>query len=353
MEPIRIGIIGCGVIGSGAHVPAALASPMVECLAVADLIEERRVKAAERLGIGTTYASGEELLHDDRLEAVVFALPTGVRTPLVLEALRLGLHVLIEKPVAMHADQVREMIALRGDKLVAGVCSARNVMYPSVKAAAECVASGVLGQIRVVRSRAVIPAGAAPTNPPPPWRVSHGLNGGGILVNWGCYDLDYVMSVAGWGLEPKTVLAQTWPLGEHLSARVDPCSDADNHYIALIRCAGGEMISFERAEFASAASDQAWQILGSHGSLSLWLHGGKDKKLTLDVSDAEKGTETRVLWEGDDVGVDVTQALHEDLARAIREGGTPQTTLERALIMQSITDAIYASARSGDAVTIA
>ncbi|MBI5831946.1 MAG: Gfo/Idh/MocA family oxidoreductase [Armatimonadetes bacterium] len=351
MEPIRIGIIGCGVIGSGAHVPAALASPLVECLAVADLIQERRTNAAQRLGISTTYARGEELLCDDRLEAVIFALPTGVRTPLVLEALRLGRHVLIEKPVAMNAGQVREMIALRGDK-VAGVCSARNVMYPSVKAAMECVASGVLGQIRVVRSRAITPAGAAPTNPPPPWRVSHGLNGGGILVNWGCYDLDYVMSVAGWGLEPRTVLAQTWPLGEHLAARVDPCSDADNHYISLIRCAGGEMISFERAEFASAATDEAWQILGSHGSLSLWLHGGKGKSLRLDTSDAQAGTTSRVVWEGDDVGVDVTQALHEDFARAIREGGTCQTTLERALVMQQITDAIYASARSGEAVPV-
>ncbi len=351
MEPIRIGIVGCGVIGGGAHLPAAAKSELVEVVAVADLLAAKRQAAAEKYGIATVYEQGADLLRDERVEAVVLALPTGVRSPLALAALRLGKHVLTEKPVAMNAHQVRDMIALRGDRVV-GVCSARNVMYPSVKAAMECVASGVLGQIRVVRSRAIVPAGAAPSSPPPAWRVSHALNGGGILVNWGCYDLDYVMSVAGWGLKPTTVLAQTWPLGDHLAARVDPCSDADNHFIALIRCAGGEMISFERAEFASASTDEAWQILGSHGSLSLWLHGGKGKSLRLDTSDAQTGTSSRVLWEGDDVGVDVTQAIQEAFARAIRLGGTCQTTLERALIMQQITDAIYQSARSGQAVGI-
>jgi predicted dehydrogenase len=152
-------------------------------------------------------------------------------------------------------------------------------------------------------------------------------------------------------LRPKTVLAQTWPLAPKLSARVDPCSDADNHFLALIRCEDGTMLSFERGEFVSAQSDQAWQILGQDATLQLWLHAGKDKTLTLDESSDERGVESRALWQGTDEG-DVTRALQDDFAHAIRNGSQPQTSLERALIMQQITDAIYESATTGLAAEI-
>jgi predicted dehydrogenase len=350
MDKLRLGIIGCGVIGSGAHLPAAAGSDAVETVAVADLIDERVRAAAEKWSVPRAYASGAELLADPDVEAVALAVPAGVRHALAMAALQHGKHVLIEKPVAQNVAQVEAMLAARGDRVV-GCCSSRFVMLPSTRAAAECVASGVLGPLRVVRIRALLPAGPPPSSPPPPWRVSHALNGGGILVNWGCYDLDYVMAVTGWTLRPRTVFAQTWPLAPKLSARVDPCSDADNHFIALIRCEGGTMLSFERGEFVSAGRDEAWQILGQDATLQLWLHGGKNKRLTLDESFADRGVESRPVWQGDDEG-DVTRALHEDFARAIRGGGQPQTSLERALIMQRITDAIYESARTGRAVDL-
>jgi predicted dehydrogenase len=351
MEPVRLGLIGCGVIGAGAHLPAATRSELFDVVALADLLPERVQAASERFGVATTYPSGDDLLRDGRVEAVVLAMPAGVRSPLALRALAAGKHVLLEKPIACHADQVRAMLAARGDRVVA-CCSPRFLTTESARVATACVASGVLGELRVVRARAIVPAGPAPVKPPPPWRVSHELNGGGILVNWGCYDLDYVMGLTGWRLRPRTVLAQTWPLADHLRARVDPCSDADNHFVALIRCDGGTVIGFERGEFVSAAGDEAWQILGSHGSLRLSIHAGKGKQLLLDESTADAGTTTRVLWSGDEDGSVHTPRVQDNFARAIRCGEPVFTSLERALVMQQITDAIYASARTGQAVSI-
>jgi predicted dehydrogenase len=54
MEPTRLGIIGCGAI-SGHHLALATRSPEVEVVAVADLIEERATKAAEKYDVGTHY----------------------------------------------------------------------------------------------------------------------------------------------------------------------------------------------------------------------------------------------------------------------------------------------------------
>ena len=36
------------------------------------------------------------------------------------------------------------------------------------------------------------------------------MNAGGILTNWGCYDLDYLMTITGWALRPRQALAATW-----------------------------------------------------------------------------------------------------------------------------------------------
>lgn len=351
MEPIRLGVIGCGVIGTGAHLPDATRSPLLEVVAVADLIEERVKGAAEKFHVPAAYGSGDRLLEDDNVEAVVLAMPTGVRTPLALRALAKGKHVLLEKPVAMNVGQVRDLIAARGDRVV-GCCSPRFRMMPSAKVATDCVASGILGELRVVRARAVLAARQTPTSPPPPWRASKSLNGGGILVNWGCYDLDYLLGLTGWQLKPKVVLAQAWPLAPHLSARVDPESDAENHFVALIRCENGTVLSFERGEFASAADDEAWQILGAKGSLRLRMLAGSAKEVLLDESRADEGVVSRTIWQGDDDHSVMTLGVLEDFARAVRENRQPETSLERAMVIQQITDAIYASAESEKAVEI-
>ena len=71
--------------------------------------------------------------------------------------------------------------------------------------------SGALGHLRELHIRAFIAAGAPTGAEPPPWRESFAMNAGGILTNWSCYDLDYVLGVAGWSFRPRMALAQFWP----------------------------------------------------------------------------------------------------------------------------------------------
>ena len=345
MEPVRLGIIGCGVIG-GHHLEVATESPMAEVVAAADLLEDRVQAAAERFSISSCYPNDEELLKDDRVEAVVLAMPTGVRTPVAYKALERGKHVLLEKPIASNAKEVEKMMALRGDH-VAACCSPRMAFTGHAEAAAKCVASGVLGKIRMVRIRAIHPASAEPRDDPPIWRQSMQENGGGILVNWSCYDLDYLMQITGWRLQPRVVLAKWWSVAEKMSAYVAPGSDADSHYTALILCEDDIVLSMERAEFSSATTDQAWEIIGTEGTLHLPMRPqeGRPNAVMLDMFVPGKGVVSETVWEEGE-GVPTDNVL-SDFLRVIREGGQPKTGLERALIMQKITDAIYASAESG------
>ena len=350
MEPVRLGVVGCGVIGPS-HMRAAVASPLLELVAVADLIEERAAKAAAKFEVPKTYRSGSELLDDPDVEAVVLAFPTGKRTALALEAFAKGKHVLVEKPVAMNAGEVRQMIAARG-ALKAACCSSRCRFRQGARMAAELIATGALGDLRVLHCRCLSACREKPDTPRPDWRLIRARNGGGYLVNWGCYDLDYLLGITGWSLKPELVLAQTWRIAPHLESHVHPGSDAETHFAALIRCEGGTAISFERGEYMAASTENAWQIVGTKGSLRLQMVGGSPNRIVHDDTTEEEGATTRTLWEGEEDGSATSSGPATDLAAAIREDREPMTSLERALVVQQITDAIYASAASGQAVAI-
>ncbi|MDE0076372.1 MAG: Gfo/Idh/MocA family oxidoreductase, partial [Caldilineaceae bacterium] len=65
-----------------------------------------------------------------------------------------------------------------------------------------------------------------------------------------------------------------------------------------------------------------------------------------------EGTISRTLWSGSDSYSDIHRGLLEDFATAIRTGRPPQTTLAQALVVQQITDAMYRSAETGQAVEV-
>ena len=350
MKPVALGVIGCGVIGR-VHLGIAAQSPLVEVVAVADLIPERVEAAAKEHGIATTYAQGSELLDDPAIEAVILALPTNVRGALALKAFAKGLHALIEKPIAMDAAEAEKLIEARGDLVAVCGCSRQRFME-SARAATEFVATGALGEIRMVRCRAISAAGKAPETSPPEWRLKRALNGGGIMMNWGCYDLDYVLGVAGWALKPEVVLAQTWTVPPVYEANVAAGSDAETQVAALIRCEGGAVLHYERGEYMPATNEGDWVISGTKGSLHLHLTDA-GAAIVFDEGDAAEGVRSRVVWEAAGEGKNVFLAHLEDFARAVREGKRPGTELEKVLVVQRITDAIYASAREGTAVTVA
>lgn len=348
MEPVRVGVIGCGVMGR-IHVKAGNASPAVDVVAVADVRRDLAEGLAAQYNVPRIYEDGMELIRDDSVEAVVLALPAGLRHPFAMEAFARGKHVLVEKPVALNAGQVRDMIDAKKD-LVGACCSARFRFFESARAAEEVLQSGALGALRVIRCRGIFAAGEPPKNPPPAWRLSRALNGGGILSNWGCYDLDYLLGVTGWSVVPQSVFAAAWTVPAALRHYVAEGSDAESHVTALIRCEGDLVLQIERAEFVVGKSQSEWQIIGEEGSLQLMATPGVGKENVVYTLEATTGSTSRVIWHGDETWEYAHSQPIDDFAKAIREGREPKTSLERALTVQRITDAIYRSAREGKEV---
>ena len=110
MRSVKLGVIGCGAIAQGAHLPIISVSEREELVAVCDVRSTVAERVAHRFNCGRFYTKVEDLLDDDEIEAVVIGVYHDLHAPIAVEALRRGKHVLVEKPLAMRLDDAEWMI---------------------------------------------------------------------------------------------------------------------------------------------------------------------------------------------------------------------------------------------------
>ena len=122
---VRIGIIGCGGIANGKHMPALKKIEEAEMVAFCDIIEERAVKAAKEFGVegAKVYTDYRKLLEDESIESVHVCTPNRSHSFITIDALEAGKHVMCEKPMAKtyaEAKKMYETAQRTGKKLTIG-----------------------------------------------------------------------------------------------------------------------------------------------------------------------------------------------------------------------------------------
>jgi predicted dehydrogenase len=310
------------------HLEAATKLPNVTVAAVADLDAVCLARTSAEFGIGKKSTDAADLIRDPDIDGIVLAVPTGVRTPLALDVLGHRKHLLVEKPVAMNAGEVRTLIDAQEGK-VGGCCSCRFRFLRNTAAVQSTLASDRIGKLRTVRVRALTPPPTSRPGNPPPWRLNRKLNGGGILVNWGCYDLDYILGVLGWSLQPVAITARTFRVPEPYADWIAPGSDAETHVIAH-----------------PGKHEFSWSFSGDRGTLSI-LFGDDEVRTSIVTADKEGALKEVSLGKEPLLHSHLHAGPVTDFARAIDTGGSPMTPLTQALTIARITDAIYASGRDG------
>lgn len=111
-SPLNIGLIGCGRAAERYYLPALARFPEARLVAVADPIYERRNLIASRIAGCLTFTSAEALLEKAKIEAVIVATPPATHTAIATLALRAGLPVLVEKPLAPSIADAKELEAV-------------------------------------------------------------------------------------------------------------------------------------------------------------------------------------------------------------------------------------------------
>ncbi|MGD8238277.1 MAG: Gfo/Idh/MocA family oxidoreductase [Armatimonadota bacterium] len=146
-----IGVIGCGGIAMGRHIPGYQGlGDMADVLAACDPSQEALAAAREKHGIQRLYASLDELLADDGIDIVSVCTPPDVRESVVIPAVRSGRHALVEKPFSWRLPEAIRMVEAAeaaGVKLAVN----QNFRWKEITAKAKEIAdSGDLGDLLFV-----------------------------------------------------------------------------------------------------------------------------------------------------------------------------------------------------------
>ena len=149
----KIAVIGVGVMGSN-HARIYQSLPEAELVAVVDSDLTRARTVAEKHSV-PYYDSVQALLSKNRIDAASVAVPTSLHAIVAEELLSAGVHVLVEKPLAMTVDECQKLCAL-SERLGAIVMVGHVERFnPAVRKLRELIREGKFGDITSIITRRV------------------------------------------------------------------------------------------------------------------------------------------------------------------------------------------------------
>ena len=189
MKEIKIGIIGLGTMGKK-HIDAVKKTCNVRLTAVCDCIKNIADKCAKKNNVNVYY-NANELMNSGEVDAVLIATPHYFHTPITIDAFEAGLHVICEKPVAVHKADAEKMIEAHEKypelKFTVMFQVRTDNYYKKIK---SIVDSGELGDISRVKWIVAFCFRTQTYYNSSSWRATWEGEGGGVLLNQAPHQLD-------------------------------------------------------------------------------------------------------------------------------------------------------------------
>ncbi|WP_342424204.1 Gfo/Idh/MocA family oxidoreductase [Paenibacillus sp. FSL E2-0178] len=352
----RVGVIGCGGIANGKHLPSLSRQDKVQVVAFCDIIKERADAAAEQYGgaDAVVYTDYQELLKDASIDIVHVLTPNDAHADISIAALEAGKHVMCEKPMAKTAADAKRMAEAAkrtGKKLTIGYDNRFRQDSLYLKKVCE---AGELGHIYYAKAHA-IRRRAVPT-----WGVflDEEKQGGGPLIDIGTHALDLTLWMMD-NYKPKVVLGTKY----HELSQKEEAANAwgpwdpkkftvEDSAFGMIVMENGATITLEASwALNSLDVDEAKCSLsgteaGADMKNGLRINGEKHSKLYTNEIELDAGGVA--FYEGK-----TEKATDVELRKwieAIEEDKDPVVTPEQAYVVSRILEAIYESAQTGKAV---
>ena len=338
IAPLRAAVIGVGVMGQH-HVRVYRDLPEIELVGIADADERMRATIEHRYHV-PGYASHVGLLEQTRPDIVTIAVPTALHLEVAREAIRRGIHVLIEKPIAETAEEGQELIDLaraHGVVLAVGHIERHN---PAIRALKALIDAGQVGPIFEMRAERVGPFPAR-------------IRDVGVVLDLATHDIDVICHLAGSAL--LRVYAETQQ--KIHSTREDMLS-------GILRFANG-ITGILQVNWLTPAKSRRLTVTGIRGvyevdyitqDLTFYENGDlPDNSHSLeefpDLQLFRGVSEGRMIRDR----IDKREPLRieiEDFVQAVRERRPPRVTGEEGLNVLRIAQALVQSGRVHQVVEI-
>lgn len=315
----RWGVLSTAKIAREQLLPAIADAENGVLAAVASRDAGKARALADRFGAPHAFGSYEELLASDEVDGVYIPLPTSQHIEWAAKAAEAGKHVLVEKPLALRAEDIAPLIEIRDRKKVL-ICEAFMVFYhPQWIKVRELVASGAIGRLRHVQ-------GAFSYFNVDPGNMRNQLDlGGGALPDIGVYPTVTTRLVTG--REPLRIQAtverdKTFGTDIYSSTKAD-FGDFELSFYCSTQMALRQMMVFHGEE--GFIEVHAPFNAGDYDHHRVELHNQKRTEATVFRFPGTRQYRLEV----------------EAFARAAQGGADPVFTLENSVLNQKVIDAIF------------
>ena len=356
MEKVRIGIIGCGGIANGKHMPSLKKIEHAEMVAFCDIVKERAEKAAKEYGTpdAKVYTDYKELLADKSIRVVNVLTPNKDHAGISIDAMKAGKDVMCEKPMAKTAADARAMVAAAketGRKLTIGYQNRFRKDSMFMKSACE---RGDLGEVYFAKAHAVRRRGV------PTWGVflDEEKQGGGPLIDIGTHSLDLTLWMMD-NYKVKSVKGSTFKKLSDQKETGNPWGDWKPEEFTVEDSAFG-FIQMENGATIILESNWALNTLdvGEAQTTLCGTKGGADMKDGLRLNYVDLGRQNIqkpdlnaggvAFFDGADMNESELEARM--WLDAVVNDKEPLVKPEQALVVTEILEAIYKSAATGEQV---
>ena len=244
---VKWGVLGTAGIARGCTIPGMKEAGNCELYAIAGRDEAKAESFRKDFGFEKVYVGYDRLLSDPEVQAVYIPLPNHLHREWVIKALKAGKHVLCEKPLALSADDEREMFAAAKENHVLLMEAFAYLHSPYVSMLRNEIQSGAIGDVDYIETSFLTQGYIDDI------RI-HKETGGGAVYDLGCYCTTMLLSLTD--SEPEYVMGNA----EFNDSGVDIFSSA------LIRFKNGTRASFTAGMIFNPEPLDRYDSLYIHGS---------------------------------------------------------------------------------------
>lgn len=353
MKKLKVAVIGVGNI-SNCHIQAYKKLENAEIVAFCDINEKVLKSQGEKYGVTALFSSVSEMLDKmPDIQAVSVCTWNSAHAPCAIEALKRGVNVLLEKPMALSADEAKKIAEASeksGAKLMIGFVRRYGNDCEIVK---DFVKNGDLGEIYYAKATYLRRDGN-----PGGWFGDKSRSGGGPLIDLGVHVIDLVRYIMG---NPKAVSvygATFAKLGNRPDSKAkkgyssvsksdnDVC-DVEDLASAMIRFDNGAVLSVETSFSLNIKKDEGEiQLFGTKGGIKLdpefemfTMTNGYPSNVSLAMPTA----------------LDFNGLFENEIAHfvdCVLNGKPFRSPAEDGVELMKILDAVYRSAQTGHEVTM-
>lgn len=258
MANLKVAVVGAGSISQIVHLPVLKKLEDVEIVAICDKDKSKVNVLSEKFDIPNWYFTIEDLFKNEDLDAVHICTTSLYHFPMSYLALKKGVNVLVEKPIAFNAEDAGKIQVIAEEKKRVAMVGMHNRFRDDVKTLHEFIKNDELGDIYYIKAGWLK---SWSKNAVQPWVKKRNYAGGGVLLDIGSQLIDLALFLLGL---PKIRSVRMYDY------TIDPKAEVEEAALAVIETEAHTSITIEISWRMHMENDMIYtNLFGKKGSAYL------------------------------------------------------------------------------------